>query len=148
MPTPYESARLNLQIFDLRRDPVLREARSWFTLDFNPESFEELMTGLRQHNTRFRMVVGYWEMAASMVTTGAIDHAAFLAAHTEIVATFAKLHPYIRELRTALEEPSMLCHMEQVVLGMPDALATMERRRTRLAAAWKARQAKQEQLSQ
>jgi hypothetical protein len=147
MPTPYESARLNLQIFDLRREPVLREARSWFVLEFNPESFDELMTSLREHNTRFRMVVGYWEMAASMVTSGAIDHVAFLAAHTEIVATFAKLHPYIDELRSTLCEPTMLRHMEQVVLGMPDALAVMERRRTSLAAAAKGRQKKQMAVS-
>jgi hypothetical protein len=26
----------------LRRDPVLREARSWFLLDFNPDSLAEL----------------------------------------------------------------------------------------------------------
>jgi hypothetical protein len=147
MPTPYESARLNLQIFDLRREPVLREARSWFVLEFNPESFDELMTSLREHNTRFRMVIGYWEMAASMVTTGAIDHGAFLAAHTEIVATFAKLHPYIDELRSTLCEPTMLRHMEQVVLGMPDALAVMERRRTSLAAAAKGSRKKQMAVS-
>lgn len=140
MPTPYESARLNLQLFDLRREPVLREARSWFVLDFNPESFDDLMASIRgDQNTRFRMVVGYWEMAASMVTTGAIDHAAFLAAHTEIVATFAKVHPFLDELRTALGEPTMLRHMQEVVLGMPDALVTLERRRTCLAAAAKAR---------
>lgn len=28
MPTPFESAQLNLQLFDLRREPVLREARA------------------------------------------------------------------------------------------------------------------------
>jgi hypothetical protein len=33
--------------------------------------------------------------------------------------------------------------MEQVVLGMPDALATMERRRNRLRAAAKARHARE-----
>jgi hypothetical protein len=143
MPTPYESARLNLQLFDLRRESVLREARSWFILEFNPQSFEEAMASLREHNTRFRMVISYWEMAASLVTTGAIDHAAFLAAHTEIVATFAKVHPYINELRSTLSEPKMLSHMEQVVLGMPDALATLERRRTSLAAAAKGRHEKQ-----
>src|SRR6201986_389429 len=43
MSTPFESAQLNLQLFDLRREPVLREARSWFLLDFNPETFAELV---------------------------------------------------------------------------------------------------------
>lgn len=29
MPTPFESASLNLRLFDVRREPVLREARDW-----------------------------------------------------------------------------------------------------------------------
>ena len=91
MPTPFESAQLNLQLFDLRREAVLREARQWFLIEFNPESFAEfasIVSGPR--NTAFRMVLGYWEMAASLVTTGAIDAQAFLAAHGEIVGTFSK----------------------------------------------------------
>jgi hypothetical protein len=31
MPTPFENAQLNLKLFDLRREPALREARDWFT---------------------------------------------------------------------------------------------------------------------
>jgi hypothetical protein len=143
MPTPYESARLNLQLFDLRREPVLREARSWFVLEYNPESLDEAMAALREHNDRFRMVISYWEMAASLVTTGAIDHTAFLAAHTEIVATFAKIEPFLDAMRASFKEPTFLRHVEEVVLGMPDALAVLERRRAGLAAAAKARHEKQ-----
>src|SRR5262249_15962725 len=82
MPTPFESALLNLRLFELRRVPVLREARDWFFREFNPESFDELIALVSgERNAPFRMVVGYWDMAASLVTTGAIDAAAFLAAH-------------------------------------------------------------------
>lgn len=42
MPTPVESATLNLELFELRRDPVLREARQWWLDDFTPRTFEEL----------------------------------------------------------------------------------------------------------
>jgi hypothetical protein len=149
MPTPYESARLNLQIFDLRREPVLRQARAWFTHEFHPATYDDLVAAVRgEHNAWFRMVLGYWDMAASLVTQGAIDHTAFLAAHTEIVATFAKIYPFLEELRASTAEPQLFCHIEQVVLGMPDALAAMERRRAALAAAAKARRAKQEQPPQ
>src|SRR5213076_916572 len=79
MPTPFESAQLNLQLFDLRREPVLREARAWFIMEFNPETFPELVEIVTSdRNAAFRMVVGYWDMAASLVTGGAIDAAAFL----------------------------------------------------------------------
>jgi hypothetical protein len=74
MPTPFESAQLNLQLFDLRRDPVLREARAWFLGEFNPQSFADLTAVIGgERNPSFRMVVSYWDMAASMVTTGAIE---------------------------------------------------------------------------
>jgi hypothetical protein len=85
------------------------------------------------------MVLGYWDMAASLVTTGAIDADAFRAAHGEIFATFSKIHPYLAELRTVSGEPDICKHMEAVVLAAPDAEATLSRRRERLRAAAKAR---------
>ncbi len=36
MPTPYESADLLIKLYDLRRDPTMREARNWFAREFNP----------------------------------------------------------------------------------------------------------------
>jgi hypothetical protein len=43
MPAPFESAQLDLQLFNLRREPVLREGRTWFLWEFHPESFIELI---------------------------------------------------------------------------------------------------------
>ncbi len=141
MPTPFESATLNLRLFELRREPVLREARMWYFSEFNPETFAEfaaIVSGER--NASFRMVLGYWDMAASLVTTGAIDAEAFRAAHGEIVSTFAKVQPFLQELRATSSEPEFCRHIEAVVLGMPDAVATMARRRAAIKAASKARQ--------
>ncbi len=140
MPTPFESAQLNLKLFDLRREPVLREARAWFIREFNPESFDELLALMRgERNASFRMVLGYWDMAASLVTTGAIDAAAFSAAHTEIFAVFSKIQPFIKELRESAGEPELFRHMEAVVMATPDAEAILARRRERLRAAAKTR---------
>src|SRR5215831_18990873 len=130
MPTPFESALLNLKLFELRREPVLREARDWFLMEFNPATFAEfvpLVSGTR--NASFRMVLGYWDMAASLVTTGAIDGDAFRAAHGEIFATFSKIQPYLAELRAASHEPEICKHMERVVMAAPDAEAILKRRR-------------------
>lgn len=130
MPTPFESATLNLRLFDLRREAVLREARSWFLLSFHPESMEELMAVVTsERNASFRMVLGYWDMAASLVTSGAIDADAFRAAHGEIFATFAKIQPFVVELRRVTGEADLFQHMETVVMGAPDAEAILARRR-------------------
>jgi hypothetical protein len=138
--TPYESGRLNLQLFDLRREPVLREARAWFLADFNPETFDELVALVGgERNASFRMVLGYWDMAASMVTTGAIDGDAFRAAHGEIFATFSKVQPFLAAIREAAGEPDFCLHMERVVLEAPDADTILTRRREALRAAARAK---------
>jgi hypothetical protein len=140
MPTPFESAQLNLQLFDLRREPVLREARIWFLIEFNPESLAELVALVSgERNASFRMVLGYWDMAASLVTTGAIDADAFRAAHGEVFATFSKVHPFLAEFRAACREPDFCKHIEAVVAGAPDGNAILERRREAIRAAAKAR---------
>jgi hypothetical protein len=142
MPTPFESAQLNLKLFDLRREPVLREARSWFVADFNPDSLVEIATIVRgERNAAYRMVVGYWDMAASLVTSGAIDAEAFLAANGEIFATFSKIEPYLAEMRTATGETNFCKHMEAVVMAAPNAKAIMARRREAIRAAAEARAA-------
>ena len=81
------------------------------------------------------MVLGYWDMAASLVTTEAIDAAAFLAAHGEIYATFSKVQPFIDEMRAASGEPDFCKHIEAVLLTDPDARTTMARRREAIRAA-------------
>jgi hypothetical protein len=139
MPTPFESAQLNLQLFDLRREPVLREARAWFLSDFNPETLDELVAlASGERNAWFRMVLSYWEMAASLVTTGAVDAEAFCAAHGEIFAAFSKIQPFLAELRAASGEPELCKHMEAVVLGAPDGQAIIARRREAMRAFAKA----------
>jgi hypothetical protein len=141
MPTPFESAQQNIQLFDLRREPVLREARAWFLLEFNPESLDDCVAAVAgDRNAAIRMVLGYWDMAASLVTMGAIDADAFRAAHGEMFGTFAKIEPFLAELRAAFGEPAFCRHFEDVVRGEPDAEAILARRREglRMAAAARA----------
>lgn len=141
MPTPFESAQLNLKLFDMRREPELRAARAWFILDFHPETPEEFFSALTgEKNSWMRMVMGYWDMAASMVTHDAIDRDMFLAAHTEIIGAFSKVQPFLAALRER-QGPQVQAHVERVVMSMPNADEQLAARRTRLKALWVARQA-------
>jgi hypothetical protein len=140
MTTPFESALLNLKLFELRRDPVLRDARRWFLREFIPDTFDELVAAVSgDRNDAFRMVLGYWDMAASLVTTGAIDADAFLAAHGEVFAAFGRIHPFLPELRRVSGEADFCKHVEAVVMRAPDAAAIMARRREAVRQAAKAR---------
>ena len=111
-----------------------------FLLEFNPETFAEFSQVVSgQRNAAFRMVLGYWDMAASLVTSGAIDADAFRAAHGEIFATFSKIQPFLAELRAASGEPEICKHIEAVVFDAEAAEAILERRREALRGAAKTR---------
>ena len=131
---------LNLRLFDLRREPVLREARHWFIRDFHPESIADVSNQTSgERATSFAMVVGYWDMAASLVTTGAIDAAAFCAAHSEVFAAYSKIEPFLAEIRAAIGEPGYLKNLELLMESVPDAKAILARRRAGLLAMAKTR---------
>ena len=141
MPTPFESAQLNLTLFDMRREPELRKARHWFITEFFPDTPEEFFAAMiSEKNAWIRMVIGYWDMAASMVTHNAIDAEMFLAAHGEIFGAFCKVQPFLTELRGKIG-PRTLMHVEQVVMAVPGADEMMAQRRQRLKGLWEARQA-------
>lgn len=112
---------------------MLREARQWFIFEFHPESFEDLakISGTPR-NASFRMVLSYWDMAASLVTTGAIGAASFLAANGEIVAAFSKVQPLLEKLRGVFQEPDFLKHMEAMIMAVPGAPEMLARRRERV----------------
>lgn len=121
-----KSAELLLQLYESRREPTLREAREWWVTKFHPGSAKDVLrTWVGRESAPFRMVTTYWEMAASFVTLGAIDAAMFHAANTEYLAVYAKLQPYLAEVRELAAYPKYLEHLERLVLSLPDADARM-----------------------
>ena len=61
------------------------------------------------------MVTSYWDMAAALVTQGAIPAPMFNASNTEHFGLYAKLRPFLVEVRAAAKYPDYLLHVEKVV---------------------------------
>src|SRR4030088_3273922 len=100
-----EDANLILKLYDLRREAVMRDARNWF-FTFNPTSVQDFIDALMgEHSGHYRMVVSYWDMAASMVNQGAIDEDLFNASGGEMVFVYAKIAKFIPELRQLFGSP-------------------------------------------
>src|SRR6202048_1218700 len=113
-------ANLILKLYDLRREPVMREARNWF-FSFNPTSAAEYMEGMMgEHSGHLRMVISYWDMAASFVNNGAIDEQMFNDANGEHLFIFAKIEPIFEEMRQQWQQPDMLKHFETIIRRIPD----------------------------
>ena len=116
----HEDADLILKLYDLRREPTMREARNWF-FTFNPTSVAEYMEAMMGPNSGYlRMVISYWDMAASLVNNGAIDEQMFNDANGEHLFVFAKIEPILADLRQTWNSPDMLKHYETLVRRVPD----------------------------
>lgn len=138
MSTAYESADLILKLYELRREPTMREARAWYVRGFNPGSVEDIVSTLSgPHSAHFRMVATYWDMAASLVLNGAIDEQMFVDANGEHLVVFAKVEPYLGEYRARAGSPTYLGNIEKLVMKIPNAkdrLAGLRERFRQLAA--------------
>jgi len=121
MPTPFESAQLLLTLYDQRREATMRKARDfWFS--FDPKTGEELLSAMMGPDGGYvRMVISYWDMAASLVENGAIDQKMFLDCNGEFVIIFAKIEPLLPKLRETFGNPDFASHLERLVLSIPNA---------------------------
>ena len=133
MSEKQEGANLILRLYEIRREETIRKARDWFIADFHPENSKDVLDVLMgEHSADFRMVASYWDMAAALVNHGAIDEQMFNDMNTEHVAVYAKLEPFVAELRSMPGVPSYLylAQVEKVVMRIPDAeerIAAMRR---------------------
>ncbi|MFN2502302.1 MAG: hypothetical protein ABR530_09855 [Pyrinomonadaceae bacterium] len=121
-----ESADLIMKLYDLRREATMREARNWFATFF-PENLEDVIDAMP--NAFYRMVLSYWDMAAGFVNRGAIDEEMFLESNGEALMVFAKVEPYLEEVRTYWNNPNYLKNLDALAMRLPDAKNALAARR-------------------
>lgn len=117
----FESAELILKLYDLRREATMRKARDWM-FTFNPASAEEFEKTMMDPEVGgyLRMVTSYWDMAAALVNHGAIKASMFNDTVGEHIMVFAKIEPFLTELREKWEMPDAYSHLEKVILDRKD----------------------------
>jgi hypothetical protein len=111
-----EQVNLMLRLYEDRREPKLREARDWFSANFHVKTAEDLIhicpPGSKE-NTYMRMVLGYWEMVASIVNRGLIDEEFFFESNGEQWAVFEQVRPVLAAWRAMFSSPNFLANLEE-----------------------------------
>ena len=141
-------AQLILQLYNLRREPVMRVARKFMTAEFWPQNYEEFKSVLTAYGTEpnawFRQVLTYWNMVAAMVLRGTLNEDLFFDCNGEPYFLWAKFGEYIPQARKDQVDPEFLSHLEKLtskpaakkrIKGLQERLAA---RRAQAAAAAKA----------
>jgi hypothetical protein len=118
MPQPtHHDANLILHLYEMRREEKLRAARAWFVANFKVKTmadFNLLCPPGSQENANARMVISYWDMAASFVTAGVINRELFFESGRELLVTWIRVKPIVAEARAAFKDPGVWRNLEQV----------------------------------
>jgi hypothetical protein len=131
-----QDGELILKLYDLRREPVMRQARDAMVTKFHPKTFEEILGVTKPDhplNTAYRMVSSYWEMAAGLAKHGALNLALLSENCGEGLILFAKVQPHLERIRKDIA-PTAYLNMEWVVRNSPEAQMRLEIVKKRLAA--------------
>jgi hypothetical protein len=113
----HHDADIILKLYDIRREPVMRESRLKMVMEFMPSSFDEaaaVMDPKHPLNAAFRQTTGYWEMAYSFVKHGAVHVDMMMECNGEGLFLYGKFEPFIEELREK-KSPTMFNNTRWVV---------------------------------
>jgi hypothetical protein len=112
-----DDANLILKLYDLRREPRMREARRWLISSFKAKTqqgFQRLCPPGSEEYASYRMVTSYWEMAASFVVSGILQERLFFENHRELLVVWELVREVTAEVRTTTSDSTYLSNLEQV----------------------------------
>jgi hypothetical protein len=111
----HEQANLLLRLYELRREPRLREARTWFYSKFEASTLGEVTSKYpmgSEESASLRMVISYWDMAAGLSNRGLIDDEMFFENSAEGWIVWEKVKTVIAAQREAMKNPTILVQLE------------------------------------
>ena len=124
-------AEVIIKLYDLRREAEMRKARNWWLVTFWPETADDFLKigmalGTQENN---------WEMCAGMVLHGAVNEDLFMEPSFcgEMFFIFAKVRPFLNELREKFQSPSMFSNIEKLINKSEKGRETLKVFETRIA---------------
>src|SRR3954452_2711777 len=112
----HEQAQLHLQVYEMRREARMREARDWFSKNYFANNMEEAMR-LAAPGTEtgafVMMVFSYWEQACALLNYGLLHEDLFFETSGEIFGVWERIRPVIQEGRKMFSNPGFLAHLEK-----------------------------------
>src|SRR5499425_989404 len=112
----YEQAQLHLQVYDLRREARLRQARDWFQKNYVVETFDDAMRIAApgtETGAFAGMVIGYWEQACALLNYGLLHEDLFFETSGEFFGVWESLKPVVPQFRERFADKNLLANLER-----------------------------------
>ena len=131
----HHDAELVIRLYELRREPLMRESRAAITKQYLPRSAAEAIEVLRadhQLNAAFRQVATYCEMVFGMAHHGIVQADYLIENSGEGMLVFARVQPWLDAIRTE-GPPHYFVHAEWAAGSTDAGRRLFEYHRARLA---------------
>jgi len=112
----HEQAQLHLQVYDMRREARLRQARDWFFKNYQVDSLDDAMriAGPGTEGGQFAgMVLSYWEQACALLNYGLLHEDLFFETSGEFFGVWELAKPVVPQARERFKMNGYLAHMEK-----------------------------------
>ena len=112
----HEQAQLQLQVFEMRREARLRQARDWFVKNYFVDSLADSMRLAApgtETGTFVMMVFGYWDQTCALLNYGLLHEDLFFETTGEFFGVWERVKGIIQEGRKQFVNPQFLGHLEK-----------------------------------
>jgi hypothetical protein len=112
----HEQAQLHLQVYEMRREAKLRQARDWFFKNYFADSMDDAMriAAPGTETGAFAMMVfGYWDQACALLNYGLLHEDLFFETSGEFFGVWERVKPTIKEGRERFVNKQFLAHLEK-----------------------------------
>ena len=112
----HEQAQLHLQVYDLRREARLRQARDWFFRNYFVETLEDsnrIAAPGTENGALAMQVLSYWEQACALLNYGLLHEDLFFETNGEFFAVWERIKPIIKEGREKWANSLFLANLEK-----------------------------------
>ena len=112
----HEQAQLHLQVYDLRREARLRQARDWFFKNYFVENLadaERIASPGTEGGTNAMMVLGYWEQACALLNYGLLHEDLFFETSGEFFGVWERVKPVVPQFREKWVSKDLCANLEK-----------------------------------
>jgi hypothetical protein len=115
----HEQGKLQLELYDLRREARLRQARDWFMKNYFADNINEAMRIApfgSEGGTNFMMVLSYWDQTCAYLNYGLLHEDLFFETTGEFFGVWERVKAVVPAFREQFKSQGFASNLEKAAV--------------------------------
>jgi hypothetical protein len=112
----HEQAQLQLQVYEMRREAKLRQARDWFFKNYHVQTVDDAMRIApfgTENGALAMMVQSYWDQTCALLNYGLLHEDLFFETTGEFFGVWERAKAVVPQFREMFKSNTFLSHLEK-----------------------------------